>query len=231
MTGSATPRPPAQSEDDGGRDRLGVRSRLRRRRDSAGLRRGARRREGHHGGWFPAPGVGFYRRHGVRSSAVMTDNGAAYRSAIHALACRALGLHHLSTRPYAPADQRQGRALHPHDARWLGLRSHLPQLRRANREPSRAGYGATTSGDHTAPLAEGRRSSLGVNKWVSASRRSRASSRGGPCRPSRPVSWPPPRACAGSSPGRPRSRRSIPSRTRRTGCRPGSSSSPGGSPR
>ena len=32
----------------------------------------------------------------------MTDNGSAYRSAIHAFACRALGIRHLRTRPYRP---------------------------------------------------------------------------------------------------------------------------------
>ena len=32
----------------------------------------------------------------------MTDNGAAYRSTIHALACRALGIRHLRTRPRRP---------------------------------------------------------------------------------------------------------------------------------
>jgi transposase InsO family protein len=32
----------------------------------------------------------------------MTDTGSAYRSVIHALACRALGLKHLRTRPYRP---------------------------------------------------------------------------------------------------------------------------------
>jgi transposase InsO family protein len=32
----------------------------------------------------------------------MTDNGAAYRSVIHAIACRALGLKHLRTRAYRP---------------------------------------------------------------------------------------------------------------------------------
>jgi len=33
---------------------------------------------------------------------VMTDNGPAYRSTIHAFACRALALRHLRTRPYRP---------------------------------------------------------------------------------------------------------------------------------
>jgi transposase InsO family protein len=46
--------------------------------------------------------VGFYRRHGIRVQRVMSDNGSCYRSAIHALACRALGIKHLRTRPYRP---------------------------------------------------------------------------------------------------------------------------------
>ena len=44
----------------------------------------------------------WYALHGVRLERVMTDNGAAYRSTIHALACRRLGLRHLRTRPYRP---------------------------------------------------------------------------------------------------------------------------------
>jgi transposase InsO family protein len=46
--------------------------------------------------------IEFYRRHGITTERVMTDNGSAYRSAIHAFACRALGLRHLRTRPYRP---------------------------------------------------------------------------------------------------------------------------------
>jgi transposase InsO family protein/transposase-like protein len=46
--------------------------------------------------------VAFYRRHGITVERVMSDNGACYRSTIHALACRALGLRHLRTRPYRP---------------------------------------------------------------------------------------------------------------------------------
>jgi transposase InsO family protein len=46
--------------------------------------------------------VAFYERHGIRVERVMTDNGAGYRSALHALACRALKLRHLRTRPYRP---------------------------------------------------------------------------------------------------------------------------------
>jgi transposase InsO family protein len=46
--------------------------------------------------------IGFYARHGIPVERVMTDNGSAYRSAIHAFACRALGIRHLRTRPYRP---------------------------------------------------------------------------------------------------------------------------------
>jgi len=46
--------------------------------------------------------LAFYRRHGIRIQRVMTDNGSAYRSTMHAFACRALGLRHLRTRPYRP---------------------------------------------------------------------------------------------------------------------------------
>jgi transposase InsO family protein len=53
--------------------------------------------------------VGFLRRaiahyaaFGIRVERVMTDNGPAYLSVIHALACKALGLKHIRTRPYRP---------------------------------------------------------------------------------------------------------------------------------
>jgi transposase InsO family protein len=50
----------------------------------------------------------FYARHGITVERVMTDNGSAYRSAIHALACRVLGIRHLRTRAYRP--QTNGKA-------------------------------------------------------------------------------------------------------------------------
>ncbi len=46
--------------------------------------------------------VAFYRSHGIEVEAVMTDNGGAYRSTMHAIACRAMGLRHILTRPYRP---------------------------------------------------------------------------------------------------------------------------------
>ncbi len=46
--------------------------------------------------------VAFYRSHGVKVERLMTDNGGAYRSTVHALACKALKIRHLRTRPYRP---------------------------------------------------------------------------------------------------------------------------------
>jgi transposase InsO family protein len=46
--------------------------------------------------------LAFFRRYGIRVERVLTDNGSCYRSAVHALACRALGVRHLRTRPYRP---------------------------------------------------------------------------------------------------------------------------------
>jgi transposase InsO family protein len=51
---------------------------------------------------FLGRAVAFYRRHGINAERVMSDNGSCYRATIHALACRALGLRHLRTRPYRP---------------------------------------------------------------------------------------------------------------------------------
>jgi transposase InsO family protein len=50
----------------------------------------------------------FYRRYGIEIERVITDNGSCYRSALHALACRRLGIRHLRTRPYRP--QTNGKA-------------------------------------------------------------------------------------------------------------------------
>ena len=52
--------------------------------------------------------LAFFERHGVRVERLLTDNGSAYRSTMHAIACRALGIRHLRTRPYRP--QTNGKA-------------------------------------------------------------------------------------------------------------------------
>jgi transposase InsO family protein/transposase len=52
--------------------------------------------------------LAFYARHGITAERVLTDNGSPYRSTVHALACRALGIRHLRTRPRRP--QTNGKA-------------------------------------------------------------------------------------------------------------------------
>jgi transposase InsO family protein len=52
--------------------------------------------------------VRFFARYGIRVEAVITDNGSAYISIAHALACKQLRLKHLRTRPYRP--QTNGKA-------------------------------------------------------------------------------------------------------------------------
>ena len=57
---------------------------------------------------FLGRALAFFARHGITVERVITDNGSAYRSTVHAIACRALGLRHLRTRPYRP--QTNGKA-------------------------------------------------------------------------------------------------------------------------
>jgi transposase InsO family protein/transposase len=52
--------------------------------------------------------VAHYASYGITTEALITDNGSAYRSTVHAIACRALGIRHLRTRPYRP--QTNGKA-------------------------------------------------------------------------------------------------------------------------
>jgi transposase InsO family protein len=52
--------------------------------------------------------IAFYRSHGIEVERLMTDNGSAYVSVAHALACRTLGIRHIRTRPYRP--QTNGKA-------------------------------------------------------------------------------------------------------------------------
>ena len=57
---------------------------------------------------FLGRAVAFFERHGIKVERLLTDNGSAYRSTIHAIACRTLGIRHLRTRPYRP--QTNGKA-------------------------------------------------------------------------------------------------------------------------
>jgi len=52
--------------------------------------------------------LAFFARHGITVERVLTDNGSAYVSTLHALSCRTLGIRHLRTRPRRP--QTNGKA-------------------------------------------------------------------------------------------------------------------------
>ena len=51
---------------------------------------------------FLGRAVAFYASQGICVERLMTDNGPAYRSDAHAIACRELGIRHLTTQPYRP---------------------------------------------------------------------------------------------------------------------------------
>ena len=52
--------------------------------------------------------VEHFSSYGMTVEQLITDNGSAYRSTVHAIACRTLGIRHLRTRPYRP--QTNGKA-------------------------------------------------------------------------------------------------------------------------
>ena len=52
--------------------------------------------------------IAFFKRHGMQVQELLTDNGSAYKSAVHGIACKALGVRHLRTRPRRP--QTNGKA-------------------------------------------------------------------------------------------------------------------------
>ena len=96
--------------------------------------------------------VAFYRRHGIRVEAVLSDNGPAYISAVHAIACRRLRIKHLRTRPYRP--QTNGKAerfIRTLLAGW----AYGAIYRQATNAPKplTAGSGTTTIADDTQPSA------------------------------------------------------------------------------
>jgi hypothetical protein len=100
--------------------------------------------------------IGFLRRaiahsasYGITTERLITHNGNAYRSTIHAIACRAFGICHIRTQPYRP--QTNGKPIHPHHARRMGLRRDLPLKRRTQTPPSPARSTSRIAADHTRP--------------------------------------------------------------------------------
>jgi transposase InsO family protein len=50
----------------------------------------------------------YFGRYGITVERVLTDNGSCYRGVVHAVACRALGIRHIRSRPHRP--QTNGKA-------------------------------------------------------------------------------------------------------------------------
>ena len=94
----------------------------------------------------------FYAARGVQVERLMTDNGSAYRSKLHAIVCRALQIKHLRTRPTgrAPTAKRKGSS-----APCSAAGPTAPSMaRRPNAPPPYpAGSTSITPADHTAPSA------------------------------------------------------------------------------
>jgi len=104
---------------------------------------------------FLTRAVAFYRRHGIAVERLLTDNGSAYRAAIHGLACKALGIRHLRTRPRRP--QTNGKA-ERFIRTMLGGWAY-GALYGSNRERTAAldgCFGATTIASDTQPSAANR---------------------------------------------------------------------------
>jgi transposase InsO family protein len=59
-------------------------------------------------GGFLRRAVKHFASYGITVERLITDNGNPYRSTVHAIACRALGIRHIRTRPYRP--QTNGKA-------------------------------------------------------------------------------------------------------------------------
>ena len=88
--------------------RLGLRPRRDRRRHPPGLRRSAGRREGRDRRRLPTPRRGVLQAPRLRHQAPAHRQRSPYISIRHAVACRALGIRHLRTRPRRP--QTNGKA-------------------------------------------------------------------------------------------------------------------------
>ena len=96
--------------------------------------------------------IAFYARHGITVEQLLTDNGSAYRSTLHAIACRSLGIKHLRTRAYRP--QTNGKA--ERFIRTLLGSWAYGSIYRTSTERTAAltdGFGTTTINDDTQPSA------------------------------------------------------------------------------
>jgi hypothetical protein len=91
---------------------------------------------------FLKPALAFFVAHGIEVERVMTDNSSAYRSTMHAIACRALRVHHIRTRPYRPqTNSKAERFIRTMLAEWAYAALYGSSAERANAFVATAGRG------------------------------------------------------------------------------------------
>jgi transposase InsO family protein len=85
--------------------------------------------------------VAWYQSHGVKVTAIMTDNGSCYVSRRFARACSRLGLRHLRTRPYRPrTNGKAERFIQTLLRDWAYRRPYLTSVHRTLRLPKFLSY-------------------------------------------------------------------------------------------
>ena len=81
--------------------------------------------------------VAFYASHNIAIQRLMTDNGAAYRSRAHAIACRQMGIRHLTTQPYRPrTNGKAERFIQTLTRRWAYGRTYTTSAERTAALPA-----------------------------------------------------------------------------------------------
>jgi transposase InsO family protein len=81
--------------------------------------------------------IAFYASHNITVQRLMTDNGAAYRSHAHAIACRQLGIRHLTTQPYRPrTNGKAERFIQTLTRRWAYGRTYATSAERTAALPA-----------------------------------------------------------------------------------------------
>jgi transposase InsO family protein len=75
--------------------------------------------------------IAFYAGHGINVERVMTDNGSAYVSHAHQIACQRLAIRHIRTRPYRPrTNGKAERFIQTLTHRWAYGRSYASSAER-----------------------------------------------------------------------------------------------------
>ena len=96
--------------------------------------------------------VAHFASYGITVERLITDNGGAYRSTVHAIACRSMGIRHLRTRPYRP--QTTARPSGSSARCSVAGPTARSTATATNATPrSLAGWTSTIAADHTAPSA------------------------------------------------------------------------------